>query len=179
MAFFHSLLFPDILYKFVILPLNIIRFQQPALLEAIVLIPYGSLFYRDRLSVYRPSPNLERQYTVFISHWVGWPGSTRRWWVPILVASYDTHRLRWGYSCSRPPNGDSLSSTFLLCGTLGGAVRWGTARHAGRSSVRFPMVSLEFLIDIIFWPHYGPRVDPASNRNSTRNISCWVKAAGA
>jgi hypothetical protein len=30
-----------------------------------------------------------------------------------------------------------------------GAVVWGTALQAGRSRVRFPMVSLEFLIDII------------------------------
>ena len=37
-----------------------------------------------------------------------------------------------------------------------GAVGWGTVLHAGRLRVRFPMVSLEFLIDIILpialWP---------------------------
>ena len=31
----------------------------------------------------------------------------------------------------------------------GGAVVWGTALQAGRSRVRFPMVSLEFFIDTI------------------------------
>ena len=31
----------------------------------------------------------------------------------------------------------------------GGAVGWGTALQAGRSCVRFPMVSLEFFIDVI------------------------------
>ena len=38
----------------------------------------------------------------------------------------------------------------------GGAVGWGTALQDGRSRVRFPMVSLEFFIDIILpaalWP---------------------------
>ena len=39
------------------------------------------------------------------------------------------------------------------------------ALQAGRSRVRFPMVSLEFFIYIIHRPHYSPGVDPASNRN--------------
>jgi hypothetical protein len=38
----------------------------------------------------------------------------------------------------------------------GGAVGWGTALKTGTSRVRFPMVSLEFFIDIILpaalWP---------------------------
>jgi len=41
-------------------------------------------------------------------------------------------------------------------GARGGAVGWGTALQAGRSRVRFPMVSLELFIDIILpaalWP---------------------------
>jgi hypothetical protein len=41
-------------------------------------------------------------------------------------------------------------------GVRDGAVGWGTALQAGRSRVRFPMVSLEFFIDIILpaaiWP---------------------------
>jgi hypothetical protein len=45
-----------------------------------------------------------------------------------------------------------------------GAVGWGTALQAGRSQVWFPMVSLDFFIDI-FWPHCGPGADSASNRN--------------
>ena len=46
-------------------------------------------------------------------------------------------------------------STFLR----GDSVGWGTALQAGRSRVRFPMMSSEFVID------YGPGVDSASNRS--------------
>jgi predicted secreted Zn-dependent protease len=40
-------------------------------------------------------------------------------------------------------------------GACGGAVGWGTALQAGRLQVRFPMVPLEFFIDILLatvWP---------------------------
>jgi hypothetical protein len=50
-------------------------------------------------------------------------------------------------------------------GARDGAVGWGTALQAGRSRVRFPIVSLEFFIDNRSRPNYGPRVDSASNRN--------------
>jgi hypothetical protein len=45
-------------------------------------------------------------------------------------------------------------------GARGDTVGCGTALQAGRSRVR-----LEFFLDIIFRPHYGPGVDSASNRN--------------
>ena len=48
--------------------------------------------------------------------------------------------------------GEWEGDCVLQNGTVGG----GSARQAGRSRVRFPMVSLEFLIDIILpaasWP---------------------------
>jgi len=51
---------------------------------------------------------------------------------------------------------------------------------AGRLRVRFPIVSLEFFIDIILPPpHYGPGVDSASNRNQYQDYFLGVKAAGA
>ena len=47
-------------------------------------------------------------------------------------------------------------STLLTKGARSGTVGWGTAGQAGRSWVQFPMVTLEFFIDIIFpaalWP---------------------------
>ena len=47
-----------------------------------------------------------------------------------------------------------------------GAIGWGTALQAGRSRVRFPMVSIEFFIDIfISVALFGPGVDSDSNRN--------------
>jgi len=59
---------------------------------------------------------------------------------------------------------DDLAVKFIILNTEGNtimgarssAVGWGTALQAGRSRVRFPVVSLEFLIDIILpaalWP---------------------------
>jgi len=62
---------------------------------------------------------------------------------------------------------------LLILGTRGGAVGWGTALQAGRSRVRFPMVSLDFF----HW--HGPGVDSAFNRNEYQEYYLEVKAAGA
>jgi hypothetical protein len=67
----------------------------------------------------------------------------------------------------------------LKDGARGGAVGSGTALQAGKSRVRFPMVSLDFFIDISFQPHYGPGVDWASNRNEYQKNFLEVKTAGA
>jgi len=49
-----------------------------------------------------------------------------------------------------------IATYMKFSGARGGAVGWGTTLHAGRSRVRFPMVSLEFFIDInlpaALWP---------------------------
>ena len=58
-----------------------------------------------------------------------------------------------------------IKAPSVGCGVRGGAVGWGTALQARRSQVWFPMVSLEFFIDIILWPYYGPGVGSPSNRN--------------
>jgi hypothetical protein len=65
---------------------------------------------------------------------------------------------------------------YIIPGARGGAVSLGTALKAGRSRVRFLMVSLEFFIYIIF-PALGS-TQPLTEM-STRNISWRVKAAGA
>jgi hypothetical protein len=59
------------------------------------------------------------------------------------------------------------------------AVGWGTALQAGRSRVRFPIVSLEFFIDIIFPGALWPGVDSDSNKNKYQEFLLGVKAAGA
>jgi hypothetical protein len=65
-------------------------------------------------------------------------------------------------------------------GARGGAVGWGTALQPERSRVRLPMVSLEFLIDIILLAALWPwcRLSLLTEM-STRNISWWVKVARA
>ena len=50
----------------------------------------------------------------------------------------------------------TTTTTTTTTGARGGAVGWGTALQVGRSRFRFPMVSLDFFIDIILpatlWP---------------------------
>ena len=49
-----------------------------------------------------------------------------------------------------------FTNILIFIGDRGGAVGWGTALQVGRSRVRFPMMSLEFFINIILlaalWP---------------------------
>jgi len=49
----------------------------------------------------------------------------------------------------------------------------------GWSRVRFSMVSLEFFIDIIFLPHYGPGVESVPDKNAYLGFFPGVKATGA
>jgi hypothetical protein len=51
----------------------------------------------------------------------------------------------------------------------------GTVLQAGRLRVRFPVRSLDFLIDLILPAAYNPGVDSASNRNEYQESSWWVK----
>ena len=73
-----------------------------------------------------------------------------------------------------------MSAVTLISLHIADAVGSGTALQVGRSRVRFPMVSLEFLIDITLlaalWP-WG--VESASNRNEYQEYFLGVKAAGA
>ena len=63
------------------------------------------------------------------------------------------------------------------CGVIrGGAVGRGTALQAGRSRVRFPIVSSEFFIDIILPAALWPWGQPLTGM-STRNIS-WGDKGG-
>jgi hypothetical protein len=61
-------------------------------------------------------------------------------------------------------------------GARGSVVGWGTMLQAGRMRVRLPMTSLDLIQ--LFQPHYGPRVDSASNRNENQESSWWYGAAG-
>jgi hypothetical protein len=54
------------------------------------------------------------------------------------------------------PHGKEMCITYGKYGAHGGTVGGGTTLQAGRSRVRFPMVSLEFFTDIsvsvALWP---------------------------
>ena len=54
----------------------------------------------------------------------------------------------------------------FVYGTCCSAVGWGTALQAGRLQFQLSIVSLEFVIDISFWLHYGPGFNSASNKHS-------------
>jgi hypothetical protein len=56
---------------------------------------------------------------------------------------------------------ERYSSIYVAVrGSAGGL---GTALQAGRSRIRFPMMSLQFFVYIILLAAYGPGVDSASN----------------
>jgi hypothetical protein len=50
-------------------------------------------------------------------------------------------------------------------GASGSVVGRGTLLQAGRSRIRIPIMSLDFLIYLILPAAYGPGVDSAYNRN--------------
>ena len=73
-----------------------------------------------------------------------------------------------------------LFIVFLSPGAHDGTVGWGTVLQTRRSWVRFPMVSLEFFIDIIHLATLTPLwLTQPLTEVSTRTISLGVKAAGA
>jgi hypothetical protein len=55
---------------------------------------------------------------------------------------------------------------------------WSKGLYAGKY-YKFPIVSLEFFIDISFRPHYGPGVYSVSDRNEYQEYFLGVKATGA
>jgi hypothetical protein len=83
----------------------------------------------------------------FYIWWNSWPAKVRLQDQTICRVRFSV--LWWTHSCT----------------IRDGAVGWGTALQAGKSWVRFTMVSLEFFFVISFRSHYGPGIDSACNRN--------------
>jgi len=90
------------------------------------------------------------------SHVPDWGPTCEPHWrhLPLCMCA-DKHFCMQGTYCSFCAGNIRPHPTKFL-GPRGGAVGWGTALQTGRSRVRFPMVSLEFLIDTILlaalWP---------------------------
>ena len=82
----------------------------------------------------------------------------------IFSSKFLTRQTLWlkSISCHPPIGSKNFRRSYICFSYLhmvqacGGTVGWGTVLQAGRSQIRFPMVSLEFFIDIILlatlWP---------------------------
>jgi hypothetical protein len=66
-------------------------------------------------------------------------------------------------------------TVYLVLGARGIIVGWRTMLQAGRSQVRFPINSLDFLMTQSFHLHYGPGVSSVYNRNECQESFWWVK----
>jgi len=65
---------------------------------------------------------------------------------------------------------DNIPQYSFIYGAHGGEVVWGFALQAGKSRIRFPMVSFEFSFDIVL-----PESTQLLTEMSTRNISWLVR----
>jgi hypothetical protein len=72
----------------------------------------------------------------------------------------------------------NLIDHINLKGACGGTVDWGSVLQAGRLWFQFPMVSLEFFINIILQPHCVQGVDSPCNRNEYQEYFQWGKGGG-
>jgi hypothetical protein len=100
-----------------------------------------------------------------------------------IPESWHEANLNWGPANTwllpakfmRPGDHPGFVHPLLCCqGARGGAVGWSIAIQAGRSRARFPMASLEILIDINLTTKLGGS-QPLTEMN-TRNIS-WGKGS--
>jgi hypothetical protein len=95
-------------------------------------VSWQELFYRVRESASRPTTDWWVTPAYLYTLETAWSSYIPRQWVSILVASYDTHGLHWGYSCSQPPHtkifnikiANLLSDTLKLVLTLQWEVRF-------------------------------------------------------
>ena len=69
---------------------------------------------------------------------------------------------------------DGMPQYSFTYGARDDAFGWGIALQAGKSRIRFPMVSLELSFDIVL-----PESTQPLTEMSTRNISWLVKTTGA
>jgi hypothetical protein len=70
---------------------------------------------------------------------------------------------------------NTYSRLVLNLPERGSVVTWGIMLQARRSRVRVPMRLLDFSIDLILQPYYGPDVDTDSDRNEYQESSWGIK----
>jgi hypothetical protein len=103
---------------------------------------------------YSPHRPIQKQFPVHIVEKAGWaPEPIWKFWRRKKFPSF-TEILIECLQCRSLIS--LLKCTLILQGISGSAIGWGTVLQTGRSRVRFPMVPLEFFIDIILpvaiWP---------------------------
>jgi hypothetical protein len=73
------------------------------------------------------------------------------------------------HGCSMLQSGGNRKEREKEMGPRGSLVGWGIMLHVGRSRVRFPMMSLNFLIDLVLlaalWPWWTQPLTEMSTRN--------------
>jgi hypothetical protein len=114
-----------------------------------------------------------------------WPWGMLFLWFGLLRKEYMSRNVHYIPSICNPHTLNYLntsvyftSSTYIIgliklltCQLHITLVRWGTMLQAGKSRVRFPMRSLDFLIDLIIPVAIWPGVDSTSNRNEYQESS--------
>jgi hypothetical protein len=124
-----------------------------------------------------------RSESLYRLHYLGPVKVIQSYYIPLVIFTKKNHSTglhslcteKSGYSSQHP----YLADPCFKSGHGDRLVGWGTSLRAGRSRVRFPMVSLEFFIDIILPAALWPLGRLSLQQKWVPGIFPGVKAAGA